>query len=292
MLSTQTVPAWTENAAIVGKKSVHTLDDLKAHRMQEVAFLIASLVLTNYFRADDPNGGNAGLQVWLFPQILAIVNRWLDQCVSCKDDVFPQRLLMIELAHSAAEKVHRAIAAATPGEARIRAVLQPNDATGSTASVSFDSTRGRWQTAPDKCHINYAVLDSDWERHLAQSFEQMPEVRSYVKNHNLYFKIPYSHEGKHRHYYPDYLVRVDDGRGPDDLLTLVVEVSGQDREDKQAKVDTARTMWVPAVNAERTFGRWAFVEIRDPLCAQSALREFLSNPCETPSTRRDLSVTK
>ena len=62
-------------------------------------------------------------------------------------------------------------------------------------------------------------------------------------------------------------------------------VSGEDREDKQAKDDTARTMWVPAVNAEATFGRWAFVEIRDPLCAQSTLRAALDPPTPEGSQR-------
>jgi type III restriction enzyme len=30
---------------------------------------------------------------------------------------------------------------------------------------------------------------------------------------------------------------------------------------KEAKVQTAKTMWVPAVNNLGTFGRWAFLEI-------------------------------
>jgi type III restriction enzyme len=30
---------------------------------------------------------------------------------------------------------------------------------------------------------------------------------------------------------------------------------------KEAKVETAKTMWVPAVNNAGTFGRWAFLEI-------------------------------
>jgi type III restriction enzyme len=60
-----------------------------------------------------------------------------------------------------------------------------------------------------------------------------------------------------------------------DLLNLVVEISGQELWDKEAKVDTARKLWVPAVNAEESFGQWAFVEIRDPWDAQTSLRKFL-----------------
>jgi len=47
----------------------------------------------------------------------------------------------------------------------------------------------------------------------------------------------------------------------DDLLHLLLEVSGQKKKEKDAKVQTARTMWVPAVNNLGTFGRWAFLEI-------------------------------
>ena len=60
------------------------------------------------------------------------------------------------------------------------------------------------------------------------------------------------------------------------LLNLVVEISGQELQDKEAKVDTARKLWVPAVNAEGAFGRWAFLEVTDPWDAQHALRAFLA----------------
>jgi type III restriction enzyme len=47
-------------------------------------------------------------------------------------------------------------------------------------------------------------------------------------------------------------------------------------QDKEAKVDTAAKLWVPAVNAEGAFGRWDFLEITDPWNAMTALRAFLS----------------
>src|SRR5204863_681379 len=93
--------------------------------------------------------------VWLFPQILGIVKTWLAECVACKDNTFPQLLLVVENAHKAAEKVHRAIAAASPGGRRVRAVMQPYDALGTTAGVTFDTTKPRWTTAANKCHVNF-----------------------------------------------------------------------------------------------------------------------------------------
>ncbi|MBA7552433.1 hypothetical protein ES705_44994 [subsurface metagenome] len=54
-LSTADIPTRTENAPIVGETSIHTLDDLKRHREQEVAFLLAKLTLEKYFRDDNGN---------------------------------------------------------------------------------------------------------------------------------------------------------------------------------------------------------------------------------------------
>ncbi|TVS15237.1 MAG: hypothetical protein EA424_16755 [Planctomycetaceae bacterium] len=36
-------------------------------------------------------------------------------------------------------------------------------------------------------------------------------------------------------------------------------------------------LWVPAVNNAQTWGRWAFVEIRDPSDEQSFIRQFLAD---------------
>ena len=62
-----------------------------------------------------------------------------------------------------------------------------------------------------------------------------------------------------------------------DLLHLIVEVSGEDLEEKRAKVETAKSMWVPAVNNERRFGRWAFVELDRPDFAMQTIRKFLKS---------------
>ena len=70
-------------------------------------------------------------------------------------------------------------------------------------------------------------------------------------------------------------MRVDDGHGPDDLLNLILEVSGEPRRDKAAKVSTVRTLWVPAVNHHGGLGRWAFLEISDPWDAKNTIHKAL-----------------
>ena len=56
---------------------------------------------------------------------------------------------------------------------------------------------------------------------------------------------------------------VDDGRGDDDLLHLVVEIKGRRGEDAKEKANTMRQYWVPAVNNDGGFGRWAVAEFTD-----------------------------
>ena len=110
---------------------------------------------------------------------------------------------------------------------------------------------------------------------MAQAIEEMDEVACYVKNHALGFTIPYTLNGQERPYTPDFIIHIDDGHGPDDLLNLVVEVSGEARKDKAAKVAAARNLWTPAINNHGGFGRWAFIEISDPWDAKNTIRAKL-----------------
>ena len=270
-LSTADIPTKVELDPIVGESSIHTLDDLKRHRPNEVAFLLAKLTLDNYFRDDDGNN-----KPWLFPQLLGIAKRWLAECVTLKDNTFPQLLLLIEFAHDAADRIYKAIVASTDGTAALKPILRPCDALGSTRYVDFDTTRPVFATCAGKCHISHVVADTDsWEQKMAEALEDMPEVVRYVKNHNLGFTIPYTLNGEEKNYIPDFIACLDDGHGPGDLLNLIVEVTGEKKKDKAAKVSTVGTLWVPAVNNHGGFGRWAFIEVDDPWNAENAIRSQL-----------------
>ena len=98
---------------------------------------------------------------------------------------------------------------------------------------------------------------------------------SSVKNQGLNFTIPYTLNGDDRQYHPDFLAKF----GSD--FTLIIEVSGEARKDKAAKVAAARTLWVPAVNNDGRFGRWAFVEVTDPWDAKGVIRAALDDATMT-----------
>jgi len=280
-LSTADLPTQTENAPIVGESSIHTLDDLKNRREQEVAFLLAKLTLEKYFRLDGEKREeraashrfDAEVQPWLFPQLLEISKRWLAECVICKDNTFPQLLLLIGYAHDAADRIYKAIIASSPDEKLLMPRLRDYDPIGSTRYVDFDTIRPVYPTRADKCHVSYVVADTNsWEQKTAQVLEDMDEVVHYVKNQSLGFTIPYTIEGEEKQYMPDFIARVDDGHGCDDLLNLVLETSGEPRKDKAAKVSTARNLWIPAINNHGGFGRWKFLEITDPWDAMNTIR--------------------
>jgi type III restriction enzyme len=132
--------------------------------------------------------------------------------------------------------------------------------------VRFPTSRlDRWDTSgpPPKNHVNWVVLDSQWEAELCRVVEAHPRVVAYTKNHNLGFEVPYRYGSEVRRYRPDFIVLVDDGRGPGDLPRLVIETKGYRREDAKDKKLTMETYWVPGVNNLGTFGRWAFAELTD-----------------------------
>jgi type III restriction enzyme len=169
-----------------------------------------------------------------------------------------------ELADMACERITAGITRALVGERPIKAVLDPYNPTGSTVHVSFNTSRkDRWQTDARRCHINWVVLDSDWEAEFCRVAESHPAVRAYVKNHNLGLEVPYRYGSEARTYIPDFIVLVDDGHGKDDLLHLIVEIKGYRREDAKEKKATMETYWVPGVNNLGGYGRWAFAEFTE-----------------------------
>jgi adenine-specific DNA methylase len=56
------------------------------------------------------------------------------------------------------------------------------------------------------------------------------------------------------------------------LHHLLTEKTGKSKRDKAARIATARTLWVSAVNNHGGFGRWDFIEIADPWDAMNTFR--------------------
>ena len=252
-------PSITHNQGIIGEGVDLNLVHTGSLRASELLYHLTKRLLESKWR--DPNEAP---KLHLFGQLKRIARQWLDQHLQCKGNTYPAQLMYQELADMVCERITRGIVARHEGERPITAVLDPYNPSGSTASVRFaTSKKTRWQTAPNRCHINWAICDSDWEAEFCRVLEAHPQVRAYVKNQGLGLQVPYRFGAQTRIYLPDFIALLEDGRGEDDLLRLVVEIKGYRREDAKDKKATMDNYWIPAVNHLAAYGRWAFAELRD-----------------------------
>ncbi|MFH0352468.1 MAG: BPTD_3080 family restriction endonuclease, partial [Chromatiales bacterium] len=252
-------PSITKNAGIIGESVDLSLEHLGDLRPSTLLFHLTQRLLYTKWR--DP--GEAP-KLHLFGQLKRITRQWLDGYLVCKGATYPALLMYQELADMACNRITTGITRKFVGERPIKAVLDPYNPTGSTAHVRFNTSKThRWETDSRRCHINWVVLDSDWEAEFCRVAESHPRVRAYVKNHNLGLEVPYRYGSETRKYLPDFIVLVDDGHGANDLLHLIVEIKGYRREDAKEKKATMETYWVPGVNHLGTHGRWAFGEFTE-----------------------------
>ena len=252
-------PSITKNAGIIGEDVDLSLKHLEDMRRSTLLFHVAKRLLYTKWR--DP-GEEPKLH--LFGQLKRITKQWLDNCLVCKGDTHPAQLMYQELADMACERITAGITRSLVGERPIKAMLDPYNPTGSTIHVNFNTSKSyRWETDARYCHINWVILDSDWEAEFCRVAESHPQVKTYVKNHNLSLEVPYRYGSEMRRYIPDFIVLVDDGQGEDDLLHLIVEIKGYRREDAKAKKTAMETYWIPGVNNLGSYGRWAFAEFTE-----------------------------
>jgi type III restriction enzyme len=262
-------PSITKNAGIIGEGVDLNLVHTNAVRSSSILFHLTNRLLYTKWRdpGEDP-------RLHLFGQLKRIAKQWFDNCLKCKGGTYPAQLMYRELADMACERITAGITRSLVGRRPIKAVLDPYNPTGSSIHVNFNTTRtNRWETDARRCHVNYVVLDSDWEGEFCRVAESHPKVIAYIKNHNLGLEVPYRFGSTMRKYVPDFIVLVDDGRGAEDPLHLVVEIKGYRREDAKEKKSTVETYWVPGVNNSGRHGCWAFAEFTDVYTIESEFKD-------------------
>jgi type III restriction enzyme len=265
-------PSVTQNQGIIGESVNLTLRHLGDVRPSTVVYKLTERLLQTW---RDP--GEAP-RLHLFGQLKRITRQWLDGYLVCKGETNAGMLTYPEFADMACNKITAAIVRSVEGTRPIKALLDPYNPTGSTAHVNFNTSKpSRWKTDARRSQVNWVVLDSEWEGEFCRVAESHPRVRAYVKNHGLGLEVPYRLGSASRTYLPDFVVRVDDGRGDDDLLNLIVEIKGYRGEDAKEKKSTMEAYWVPGVNNMGTHGRWAFVELTQVYEIQSDFAEKVKN---------------
>ena len=263
----RTGPSETRNSGIIGESVDLTFEHLENARRSTIVYELTLRLLTTKWK---DAGGE--MKRHLFGNLKRIVSKWLDTQLTCVGGTYPAQVLYPDIADDVCERITNAIVSSEIGTRPVKAILDPYTPTGSTRQVNFTTSRPlRWETDPTRSHVNYAVCDSTWELEFCRVAERHPAVRRWARNLNLGLEIPYQSGGVAKRYIPDFVLLLEDGNGPDDLLHLLVEVKGYRRDDVAQKSAAVNHQWVPGVNNLKSFGRWAFVELDQKYTMESEL---------------------
>jgi type III restriction enzyme len=252
-------PASTDVSGIIGAQETFDLKHLQDTRRSTILYHLTTHLIYNHWR-----GAGEDPALTLFGEIKRITAEWMDKYLVCTGGTYEAQLVYKQLADMACERIAAAIVrSAASAERPVSVLLDPYNPEGTSANVRFTSSKSHHLTDPNKAHLNYHVLDSTWEGAFCRVAEAHPKVIAYVKNQNMGFEVPYRHMDESRRYLPDFILLVDDGHGPEDLLRLIVEVKGFRGEDVKDKQAFTETYWIPGVNHLKTHGRWDFVELSE-----------------------------
>jgi type III restriction enzyme len=194
----------------------------------------------------------------LFPQLVQIVRRYLDQKVRVVRPADKKDLFLSPYYGGVIERLVENIRADTSrGEAPLLPRYEPSRGPGSTADVDFWTSKDVREILHS--HLNYVVADTmKWEQSAAFYIDKNKGVAAFAKNAGLGFYIPYFHNGQRHDYMPDFLIRLRTS----EPCFLILETKGW---DPLEEVKTAAAhRWAAAVTAEGTYGRWFYAVAKQP----------------------------
>ncbi|MFN7240120.1 MAG: hypothetical protein ACK5UE_07385, partial [Chitinophagales bacterium] len=229
-------------------------------RDQELIFLITKELIKYHFSDEE---GNPRFQK--FNKLKSIAEEWYNEKVlllNIPDQRF-KRLLYFDEPKKIVDHIARGINPQNNTTEHIRPVFNYYNKFSSTKYVNGNTVKDVYPTK--KSHVNYVVMDSDWEGICAKTLEEIETVESYVKNQFLGFAIPYTKDGKDRQYFTDFIARVKSKDGT--IKNLMIEISGMSK-DKAEKKWFVENRWIPAVNALKEkyeYPEWHFIEVANDI---------------------------
>lgn len=229
-------------------------------RDKELIFLITKELIKYHFSDEE---GNPRFQK--FNKLKSIVEEWYNEKVlllNILDQRF-KRLLYFEEPKKIVDHISRGINPDNNTTEHIRPVFNYYNKFSSTKYVNGNTVKEVFPT--EKSHINYVVMDSEWEGICAKTLEEIDSVVCYVKNQFLGLTIPYTKDGKDRQYYTDFIARVKCKDGT--IKNIMIEISGMSK-DKAEKKWFVENRWIPAVNALKDkyeYPEWHFIEVANDI---------------------------
>ena len=225
---------------------------------QQIEFRIAEQITRELAAGAAAGNGSPGVgcRQMLFPQVVRIVQKY----VRTRVDLNGMHPCDVGLEVYARRIVDYLVAAIQPDtEAGEAPELPRRPQIGSTGSVRFKTVKPVQATTAS--HLNFVACDTgSWEQVATFQLEQLAAdgvIRSYARNEQLDFSIPYTRDGHAASYEPDFIVQLSDESH------MVVEVKGYERPDVGAKHEAAKR-WARAVSCWRKMGDWDFLVCREP----------------------------
>ncbi|HET9401771.1 MAG TPA: hypothetical protein VFO34_12560 [Candidatus Acidoferrales bacterium] len=245
-----------------GKIDPASLENYRAGiRVQQVIFDLARGLTVHYSKqrkCDIPPHA-------LFPQLVRIIQRYLNEKVDVRPPADIKDLSLAPyygwLVEILTENIH---GDTSSGETPEIPLYESSRGPGSTAEVDFWTSRDPREI--ERSHLNYIVPDTmKWEQSAAYYIDTHKAVDAFVKNAGLGFAIPYLHNGQMHDYIPDFIIRLNSNPP----LNLILETKGYD--EREEIKHAAADRWVSAVNADGSYGRWAYTLVKKPTDVSAAI---------------------
>ncbi len=159
-LNTDDIPVRTEIEPLIGEGfTIDLRRNADQLREKTVIFDVAGLLLRTYFIDED-----GALQVWRYPELVRITERWFKECLKCSGGTLPQFLKWRSLAIRAVEKIYRSLAPSLSGppdasDGALMPILNAYNPEGTTKYVDFPTTKTTlFATRPDRRHLNTSCM--------------------------------------------------------------------------------------------------------------------------------------
>lgn len=228
----------------------------RKRRKQELIFELATTLTREYLAYGDKQLSPHSL----FPQLIRIVSRYLDEKVNVQP---PADLMDVFLSPYYGWVIENMVQAIRPdssqGEAPEVPKYERHRKPGSTDEVDFWTSREVREVV--RSHLNYIVADTKkWEQSAAYFIDTHSGIAAFVKNSGLGFAVPYFHNGQSHDYVPDFVIRLKSDSDPQ--YYLILETKGFD--PLEGVKSAAAERWVKAVNSDGNHGHWQYAIARKP----------------------------
>ena len=227
----------------------------KETRLQTIIFQVASLIYNS-----EPLPEWKGSRENFLAQLVGLVEKFIfsdkieTEFSSANSDKTKHKIVMILAMNKVVQHLWSAIR--SENIEKLIPIFDSEQPVRSTTDILpwYTSKPCEWTK---KSHISHCVYDSAWETNVARFMDRSALVSSFVKNDHLGFSIHYVYNGVVRKYYPDFILRLNNGE------YLILEIKGQDDQQNKVKREFL-DRWVQAINGHGGFGSWHSKVAFDP----------------------------